>query len=119
MKATGNSMRNAKRQRRSMSLPEVKLWNLLRGSPNGVRFRRQHAIGPYGADFYCPGSKLVIEIDGAIHDFKVEADSVRDEYLKGLGLSVIRIPATEVLADAAAVADGLVRLCGPSTTQLR
>lgn len=121
MRATGKSMRIARQQRRAMTPPEVKLWALLRRSPAGIRFRRQHPIGPYVADFYCPGAKLVIEIDGLIHDFPqtVGRDAVRDEYMRGIGLQVLRIAATDVLADPTAVADGLVQLCGPSTTQLR
>jgi very-short-patch-repair endonuclease len=117
LKATGKSMRSARQQRRAMSPPEVKLWALLRRSPGGVRFRRQYPIGPYVADFYCPVAKLVIEIDGMIHE-RAEAiarDRIRDDYLRALGLEVIRIPAIEVLADPVAIAGGLVRLCGPST----
>ena len=115
MRATKRSMQNAKRQRRNMSPPEVRLWALLRRSPGGVSFRRQHAIGPYVADFYCAAAKLVIEIDGQIHDFTVERDATREGYIRSLGLSIIRIPASEVMADALSVAEGLVRLCGPST----
>jgi len=118
MRATAKSMRTARRQRRAMSPPEVRLWTLLRRSPGGVRFRRQHPVGPYVADFYCPAAKLVIEIDGRIHDFTDEDDEVRDEYIRGLGLAVIRIAASDVMRDAISVADSLVRLCGPSTTQL-
>ena len=110
MRATRKSMRNAKRQRRSMSPPEVKLWALLRRSPAGIGFRRQHPVGPYVADFYCPAAKLVIEIDGQIHDFTVERDCARDEYIR---------PALDVMRDALSVADGLIRLCGPSTTKPR
>ena len=104
-----------------MSPPELKLWALLRRSPAGIRFRRQHPIGPFVADFYCPGAKLVIEIDGLIHDSAEAAarDEARTQYLRSLGLDVIRIAASDVLSDPAAVADGLTRLCGPSTTQLR
>jgi very-short-patch-repair endonuclease len=119
MRATRKSMRAAKQQRRAMSLPEVRLWALLRRSPGGVSFRRQHPVGPYVADFYCAAAKLVIEIDGQIHDFTIARDEQRDEYIRGLGLKILRIPAADVLADALSVAEGLVRLCGPSTTQLR
>ena len=119
MRATRKSMRAAKQQRRNMSPPEVRLWALLRRSPGGIGFRRQHPVGPYVADFYCPAAKLVIEIDGQIHDFTIARDEARDAYLRNLGLSIIRIPAREVMRDAVSVADGLVRLCGPSTPQLR
>jgi very-short-patch-repair endonuclease len=120
VRATRKSMNNAKYQRRNMSPPEVKLWNLLRRSPGGVGFRRQHPIGPYTADFYCPAAKLVIEIDGQTHDFTVDRDKMRDAYMRSLGLRILRIPASEVMKDPVSVADGLVRLCGgPSTAQLR
>jgi very-short-patch-repair endonuclease len=102
-----------------MSPPEARLWALLRRSPAGVKFRRQHPIGPYVADFYCPAAKLVIEIDGLIHDFTTKRDERRDEYMRDLGLRILRVSGSDVMKDALSVADGLVRLCGPSTTQLR
>jgi very-short-patch-repair endonuclease len=125
MRATARSMRLARQQRRTMSPPEVWLWNRLRRSPSGIRFRKQHPIGPYVADFYCPSAKLVIEIDGRFHDFNeaAEHDGRRDAYMRELGLELLRIPATDVYADVDAVAQGLVEMCaakvGPSTTQLR
>ena len=117
MRATRKSMQNAKAQRRQMSPPEVTLWALLRRSRGGVKFRRQHPIGPYVADFYCAAAKIVIEIDGLIHDFTVERDATRDDYIRGLGLRIVRIPALEILRDPLSIAEGLVRLCGLSTTQ--
>ena len=114
-------MATARRLRRQLSLPEMLLWRLLRLNRRELRFRKQHAIGPYVADFYCPAAKMVIEIDGATHDLRQDADGTRDAYMRSLGLTVIRISAAEVLADAEAVADGIYRLCeagaGPSTTQ--
>jgi very-short-patch-repair endonuclease len=108
-----------------MSPPEAKLWLLLRGSPAGIRFRRQYAVGPYFADFYCPAAKLIIEIDGLVHDFAGPAsrDEKRDENIRDLGLQIIRFPASEIFANATWVADGLIAMCaglaGPSTTHLR
>ena len=108
-----------------MSPAEVRLWNRLRREPCGIGFRRQQPVGPYSADFYCPAAKLVIEVDGSIHDFaeQAEHDEGRDEYMRGMGLKIVRIPAFEVFRDADAVADAIVRMCadlvGPSTTQLR
>ncbi|HWI88091.1 MAG TPA: DUF559 domain-containing protein [Sphingomicrobium sp.] len=93
----------------------------MRLSRRDVRFRKQHAIGPFVADFYCTAAKIVIEIDGATHNQRQHADGTRDAYMASLGLEVIRISAAEVLADPEAVADGIYRLCervaGPSTTQ--
>jgi very-short-patch-repair endonuclease len=65
--------------------------------------------------------RVVIEIDGATHNQRQDADRRRDAYMSSLGLNVIRIPAADVLADPEAVADRIYRLCeaaaGPSTTQ--
>jgi very-short-patch-repair endonuclease len=114
-------MASARRMRRELSLPEMLLWRLLRLSRRELRFRRQHPMGPYVADFYCPAAKMVIEVDGATHDWRQDADGSRDAYMESLGLRIIRIAAADVLADANAVADGIYRLCearvGPSTTQ--
>jgi len=121
MRATGRSMASARRLRRQLSLPEMLLWRLLRLSRRELRFRKQHAIGPFVADFYCPAARLVIEIDGATHDQRQNADGRRDAYMTSLGLRVLRISATDLLADPQAVAEGIHRLCqdlaGPSTTQ--
>ncbi|HXH52729.1 MAG TPA: DUF559 domain-containing protein [Sphingomicrobium sp.] len=122
MKANRRSIQLARAQRRSMSLPEVLLWQLLRRSPCGVRFRRQYAIGPFVADFYCPAAKLVIEIDGQAHAAgnRGVRNEARDAWLRANGLAIMRIPAAEVLADVGAAADALVRLCakdGPSTIE--
>ena len=113
MKANRNSMRSAKRLRRSMSPPEALLWQFLRRSPAGVKFRRQYAIGPYVADFYCPSAKLVIEIDGEVHNFGRQArhDLLRDELIASFGVRIERIAAREVMNDATAVAASIVETC--------
>lgn len=121
MRATSQSMASARRLRRQLSLPEMLLWRLLRLNRRELRFRKQHPIGPYIADFYCPAAKMVIEIDGAVHNQRQDADGKRDVHMASLGLTVMRIPAAEVLADPEGVADSLFRLCesvaGPSTPQ--
>jgi very-short-patch-repair endonuclease len=114
-------MSAARLLRRKLSLPEMLLWRLLRVTRRELRFRRQHPIGPYVADFHCPAAKTVIEVDGAAHDLRQDADGNRDAYMRSLGLKVVRVAAAEVLADPEAVADGIYRLCeagvGLSTTQ--
>lgn len=116
MRATARSMKASKQLRRRMSKPEVLLWQLLRRSPAGIRFRRQYAIGPYIADFYCPAAKLVIEIDGQVHDFDqgAQRDAARDQLIGGYGVRIQRIAASEVLKDAAAVASALAEMCAGS-----
>lgn len=113
MRATGNSMRLAKRLRRSMSPPEALLWQFLRRSPAGIKFRRQYAIGPYVADFYCPNARLVIEIDGQVHNFERQAthDLERDRLINKLGVRIERIAAADVMRDATAVAEANVDTC--------
>ncbi len=90
---------NAKALRAAMTPPEVMLWNNLRGKRLAdLRFRRQHPIGPYIADFYCHDARLVIEIDGASHAGRQRArDDSRDAWTIERGLRVLRIPAVDVL----------------------
>ena len=104
------TVRRARGLRREMSLPEVMLWQRLRLRPGGVKFRRQHPVGVYVADFYAPEAKLIVEVDGVAHDARVERDLVRDEWLRGQGFVVVRVAAVDVLKDVDAVVDGVVRL---------
>jgi very-short-patch-repair endonuclease len=96
----------ARRFRRTMSLPEVLLWQRLRGSPGGVSFRKQHPIDPYVADFYCSAAKLVIEVDGEAHDRgdRPRRDEVRTAFLRERGCRILRIAAEDVLKDPDGVA---------------
>ena len=96
--------------RREMSLPEVMLWQRLRGRPGGVKFRRQHPVGRFVADFYAPDVRLIVEVDGLAHDFRVERDAVRDAWLRGQGFVVVRVAASDVLKDVDAVVAGVVAL---------
>ncbi len=77
-------------------------WEKLRGKQfMGLKFRRQHGIGEYIADFYCPKLKLAIEVDGEIHE-SIEAkeyDRIRDEYFRSLGIKTIRVKNHEVIGN--------------------
>ena len=69
MRMTGNAtIIKARELRRTMSLPEGLLWQELRKRPGGYKFRRQHPILDFIADFYCPTARLILEVDGAAHD---------------------------------------------------
>ena len=107
------NMTQAHKLRREMTLPEVLLWNLLRRSPDGIHFRRQHQVADYFLDFYCAGAKLCIELDGIAHDMgdRPERDAVRDAALAAMGIETMRIPASEVLKSPEDVAEALVRYC--------
>ncbi len=104
MRAPIPTFERARKLRRSLSLPEVLLWEALRGSGvEGLRFRRQHPLGPYILDFYCPAQKLAIEVDGAVHDTLDQAthDERRDRWLSRQGIRVLRVPAADVLSASA------------------
>lgn len=74
------------------------LWQCLKNKQLGVKFRRQHPIALYIVDFYCHKLKLVIEVDGNIHNLEENKknDKEREKNLKELGLSVIRFTNKEV-----------------------
>jgi very-short-patch-repair endonuclease len=95
-----------------MSEPEVMLWSRLRGrGTDRPTFRRQHPIGSVILDFYCPSARLVVEIDGSTHwgDEARERDAARDRWLERQGLTVMRIPASEIYRDLGFVTDGVLR----------
>jgi very-short-patch-repair endonuclease len=95
-----------------MSLPEILLWQRLKGSPMGIRFRKQHPIDPYVVDFYAPAANLVIEIDGEAHDRgdRPARDERRDARRTAQGYRLIRIAARSVLANADEVAESILAL---------
>jgi len=65
----------------------------------GFRFRQQHPIGPYIADFFCAKAGLIVEVDGDIHDFgkRRRNDSVRDFAIRKYGLRILRIRNFEIM----------------------
>ena len=86
--------------RHTSTRPEQIVWELLRAHRmDGIKFRRQHPIGPYFADFACVSKKLVIEIDGDHHAFQVEADAHRTSVMERQGWRVVRLAANYVLAN--------------------
>ncbi len=84
--------------RKNQTEPERRLWAKIRNRQLGVKFRRQHGIGNYIVDFYCPECKLVIELDGDSHfsPVSLESDGVRDKFLGELNLRVLRFTNREV-----------------------
>ena len=100
----------ARALRRSPTLPEGLLWQALRERPRGFKFRRQHPLGAYVADFYCAAAKLVIEIDGASHGMgaRPACDARRDAWMQSQGLSVVRFTAIEILKDLESIVTEIV-----------
>ena len=83
---------------------ELLLWQFLRNNKIGHKIRRQHIIGNFIVDFVCLAKKLVIELDGKIHQFEKEKDKIRTIHLNNLGYEVIRFPNDEVLNSPEVVA---------------
>jgi very-short-patch-repair endonuclease len=114
-KATSEHIKDrARALRRDATLPERSLWGLLRDRRlSGFKFRRQHVVGPYIVDFYCPADHLVIELDGRSHDDRATTDREREAYLKNReGLRVLRIANDDVLDDPEAVLVAVLRALG-------
>ena len=87
----------AQKMRKDMTASEKRLWLKLRNKQvGGLRFRKQHPIGRYIADFYCHELKLVIELDGTIHDERKEYDENRDTFLKAGEYTVLRFNNNEI-----------------------
>jgi very-short-patch-repair endonuclease len=101
----------ARGMRKQSSRAEEAVWSLVRGRQiNGAKFRRQHPIPPYIADFACIDAKLIVEIDGRSHDVPEQAayDATRTEVLAKAGWRVLRVRDDEVLTDPQSVAAKIV-----------
>ncbi|NOQ26442.1 MAG: DUF559 domain-containing protein [Bacteroidales bacterium] len=97
--ASAEIFRTAEVLRKNMTPAEVELWEALKGNKlNGAKFRRQHPISQFIVDFYCHKYRLVIELDGSVHNLEdqKERDQGREAMLKDLGLIVIRFSNMEV-----------------------
>ena len=94
---------------------EMVLWRLLRGRQlSGLRFRRQHPVGPFIVDFYCADCQVAVELDGGQH-FTPEGqqhDRKRSEYLAEQGVRVIRFSNREVLEELEGVLNVIGQACG-------
>ena len=101
-----------------MTLAETRLWDRLRRGAIGTSIRRQHPIGPYVADFYCYAARLVIEVDGPVHDTTVERDARRDAMMFAHDLEVIRFTNDQVLTETDAVLDVLARVIERRVTEV-
>jgi len=83
--------------RRQLTPPERQLWKCLKAKSLGFVARRQFPVGPYFLDFYIASAGLCIEVDGAVHDLHSSRDRTRDEYLIQVGISTLRLTASDAL----------------------
>jgi very-short-patch-repair endonuclease len=108
------TLRNARRLRRETTDAERSLWRHLRaGRLDGVKFRRQHPVPPYIADFCCVAARLIIELDGSQHC--EEVDAARTRYLESQGWRIVRFWDNDVLLETEAVLDAIWNAIGDRT----
>ena len=89
-----------RRLRRSSTEAEKILWEEIRNRKlNDLKFNRQHSIGDYIVDFYCASKRLIVELDGEVHNAEdqIEKDKFRDQNLTEMNFRVIRISNSKVL----------------------
>ncbi len=78
----------------------------------GLKFRRQHPIDPFIADFACIKEHVIVELDGGYHDYQYQDDCSRQAYIEARGWKVIRFSNEDVLNDVEAVAISIARQMG-------
>ena len=92
--------RLARQMRHEMTRNEGALWQRLRaGRLNGLHFRRQQVMFGFIADFFCHAARLVVEVDGGVHEAQREYDAERDRILTAHGLRILRVTNTDVATD--------------------
>lgn len=100
----------ARQLRHEQTPAEAKLWDLLRDRQlDGYKFRRQHPVGRFIADFCCPERKLIVEIDGPVHKKQTDRDEARTEAIQTLGYCVYRWTNAQVEQNLPEVLDALRR----------
>lgn len=105
----------ARELRRNQTPAETLLWELLRAKRFlGAKFRRQHKIGRFIADFYCHEARLVIELDGAVHDQQTLRDRDRDQWMQANGITVLRFRNAAVFDNTEAVLSAIGEVISPS-----
>ncbi|MCT4590161.1 MAG: endonuclease domain-containing protein [Carboxylicivirga sp.] len=110
--ASAEIRQRAKLLRKNVTETEKKLWNKLRNRQlSGLKFRRQHPINIFIADFYCHEKKIVIEVDGDIHKYQKEYDEGRTAELNDLGIKVLRFTNDEVCSNIRKVCDKINEEC--------
>jgi very-short-patch-repair endonuclease len=100
IRALSPIQQRARELRQEMTPAEKLLWQRLRNRQlAGLKFRRQHPLDRFIVDFYCAAARLIVEIDGPIHDFQPERDSARTAELEQKGYRLIRFQNEQVLND--------------------
>ncbi|MEJ8835199.1 endonuclease domain-containing protein [Ramlibacter sp. AN1133] len=103
---------NARELRAGMTDSERKLWSRLRLEQLGVKFRRQHPLGNYIADFACLSPKLIVELDGSQHADQATYDARREQFFRQHGFQVLRFATDEPLRNMDGVLAVIVQQLG-------
>jgi very-short-patch-repair endonuclease len=102
------NIRLARRLRQRETNFESELWRELRARrAMGLKFRRQHPVGPYVVDFACLEARLLIEIDGYWHTFRKSEDAAREKVLRAAGFDIVRYDIENESADAHTIAEAI------------
>jgi very-short-patch-repair endonuclease len=111
-KSNPKSQKDFRRHLRNNLTPaEITLWGYLKnGQVGGYKFRRQHGLGQYVMDFYCPELKLCVELDGEVHDSEqaFNHDEERTAFLQENGISVLRFENYIVREDIQAIINAIL-----------
>lgn len=99
--------------RNKMTPAEVALWRELKNEKLGYKFRRQHGVGHYIIDFYCPKLKFAIELDGDIHTLEHvhQKDLIREKFIRDCGITIKRFWNHQIFEDVDSVLEEIVYLC--------
>ncbi len=109
--------RIARQLRKNPTPSEAILWLALQKRQlDGRKFRRQMPIGPFVVDFYCSSERLIVEVDGPIHESQRALDQERQTLLESLGLRFVRVTAAQVEADLPAVLRAIRAAFGPANS---
>ncbi|MCW5937181.1 MAG: endonuclease domain-containing protein [Fimbriimonadaceae bacterium] len=102
----------ARRMRKEPTWAEKRLWEeLRRKNVAGLKFRRQHPVIGFVADFCCVAAKVVVELDGEGHEGREARDSARDAQFAGQGWLTLRYPNQHVFQDVDSVVEDIYRHC--------
>lgn len=101
MRPNQRALNRARGFRQNSTHAERRAWELLRDRAAGVKFRRQHPIGSWVVDFYCPEGRLAVELEGSVHSQPSQArrDVRKEQFLRQHGIHVLHIPNGWVLED--------------------
>ena len=106
-------VKRARSLRQDSPIPERILWGILRNRQlGGLKFRRQHPVGPYIVDYYCDEANLVVELDGMSHVGQGAKDDKRTRYIEQEGMRVYRVTNDDLLQHREAVAEDIARAAG-------